>query len=325
MPHPRRFDFIGAIHLVRLRGRAGTHIFFEPGLLTLPPTAWWASAPRVQGFLHFMKESLEECDSVLFGYHFQPNEAGLLLQTASVSLERLMQRLCGSYSRYCRKTFAESALAQTKGPFAGRYDSKVIAPEYLPHALRRLHRQGKPATLNAGAPYGFSSEQAYVGTRARVPLGMAAVHAVLAARGLGGLPGYRKFMQEPESAHIAALFANGSPHDRHIVGNRAFVLKAHDAATHPLPAPTREQLIAAVAQRLGRAPDELAIGQRVGVLARSMVAWYGLRTGAASLSDVGRWFSVSGATVGRGMRFYRRTVPQYFGATLPGLKDEPDT
>jgi hypothetical protein len=325
MPHPRRFDFIGAIHLVRLRGRAGTHIFFEPGLLTLPPTAWWVGAPRVQGFMHFMKESLEECDSVLFGYHFQPNEAGLLLQTASVSLERLMQRLCGSYSRYCRKTFAESALAQMKGPFAGRYDSKVIAPEYLPHALRRLHRQGKPATLNAGAPYGFSSEQAYVGTRARVPLGMAAVHAVLAARGLGGLPGYRKFMQEPESAHVAALFANGSPHDRHIVGNRAFVLKAHDAATHPLPAPTREQLIAAVAQRLGRAPEELAIGERVGVLARSMVAWYGLRTGAANLSDVGRWFSVSGATVGRGMRFYRRAAPQYFGATLPGLKDEPDT
>ncbi len=324
MPHPRRFDFIGAIHLVRLRGRAGTDIFFEPGLLTLPPTAWWAGAPRVQTFMHFMKESLEECDSVLFGYHFQPNEAGLLLQTAGVSLERLMQRLCGSYSRYCRKYFAEGALARIKGPFAGRYESKVIAPEYLPHALRRLHRQGKP-TVNAGAPYGFSSELAYLGARARVPLGLAAVQAVLAARGLGGLPGYRKFMQEPETAHIATLFDKGSPQDRNIVGNRAFVLKAHDAATHPRPVPTREQLIAAVARRLGRSPEELALGRRAGVLARSMVAWYGLRTGAASLSDVGRWFSVSGATVGRAMRFYRRAAPQYFVATLPGLKDEPDT
>ena len=76
MPHPRRFDFLGAIHLVRLRGRTGMDIFFEPGLLTLPPTAWWVGAPRVQTFMHFMKESLEECDGVLFGYHFQPNEAG---------------------------------------------------------------------------------------------------------------------------------------------------------------------------------------------------------------------------------------------------------
>jgi hypothetical protein len=48
------------------------------------------------------------------------------------------------------------------------------------------------------------------------------------------------------------------------------------------------------------------------VLGRSLVAWYGLRTGAATLTEMGRWFSVTGATLAQAMRHHRNISPALF-------------
>jgi hypothetical protein len=57
------------------------------------------------------------------------------------------------------------------------------------------------------------------------------------------------------------------------------------------------------------------------VLGRALVAWYALRLGTASLREVGTWFDVSGATLGKGIRHYRGVSAELFEKeTLPGIQ-----
>jgi hypothetical protein len=320
MPRPLRLDFQGAIHHVRVRGRGS--IFFEAAVLDRYPRDCWTNAPHVREFLGLLALPLAECGARLFGYCVTPSVGWLLLQTWGVPLHRFMQRVCGPFSRHLR---AHGVRGDSGHPFAGRYESRVIAPEYLPHALRRVHAGAIIAGLRRpGVAYPFSSEQAYVGGRAHVPLDVGLVQASLAAKGFVGLRGYREFMQQAETSYVAHLLDKGSPLDVRIVGSRAFVVQALDRAAHPPAVPGKEQLIAGVAELMRKSPADIFSATHVGVLGRSLVAWYGLRAGAATLSEIGVWFHVSAATLGRGIRYYRAEAPAYFEALgLPGLSIKP--
>ena len=74
---------------------------------------------------------------------------------------------------------------------------------------------------------------------------------------------------------------------------------------------------------LGVSPEELYGHSHAAVLGRALVAWFALRYGSASLREVGMWFSVSGATIGKGVRHYRKLEPDLFGRNgLPGIDVE---
>lgn len=136
-----------------------------------------------------------------------------------------------------------------------------------------------------------------------------------------GLRDYREFMEKAETPHVALLFEQGSPLDARVVGGNVFVAQAQDAAGHPPAAATRAQLLAGVAKLLEAEPEALFTASHRGVLGRALVAWYALRLGTATLREVGRWFDVSGATLGKGIRHYRRVSPELFERkTLPGIQ-----
>jgi hypothetical protein len=251
----------------------------------------------------------------LFGYCIEPNDASLVLKTTGAPLDACMQRLCGRYSRYLH---VEKILPMGVRPFAARYESKVLAPEYLPHALRRVHARALHSGLARRAlDYPFSSASAYVGARAPVHLDTGAVWRALERKGMPGLPGYREFMEKAETPHVTELFEQGSPLDARIVGGHLFVAQVRDAAAHPSTRATREQLIAGVAQLLGVEPNALFTASHQAVLGRTLVAWYAARSGTASVREVGTWFGVSGATLGKGIRHYRRVLPQLFEKKSP--------
>jgi hypothetical protein len=324
MPRPRRLDFKSAIHTVRVQGREGANIFFDARELLRFPKNAWGRLPHMQRFEQLLISACAECGVVLYAYDVEPNAVQLVLQRAGAPLEAFMQRLCGQYSRYWRNA---EAVAGAAGPFGGRYDSKVLAPEYVPHAVRRAHSSPLLAGLCQRVfDYPFSSARAYLGWPGRVALDRGVLTAALERRGLFGIQGYREFMGLPETPFVANLFEHGSAFDSRIVGNRSFVMQARQAATQPLPLPSQEQLIAGVAQLIGQVPAELFAATHQGVLGRALVAWYGLRAGAATLREMGQWFSVSGATLGQGIRHYRRVVPELFEkAELAGLKFQPGT
>jgi hypothetical protein len=325
MPRPHRLDFQGAIHYVRVCGRAESNIFFEPAVLTRNPKDWWSNAPHVRNFLQLLSDPLAECGAQLYAYSVEPNVASLLVQTLGAPVDRFMQRVCGSFSRHWHA--AGTHAGERRSAFAQRYESKVIAPEYVPHAVRRVHAAPYAAGLRwPSMSYPFSSERAYLGGRSYALLHGGVVEATLEEKGFVGLHGYREFMALPESAYVARLFENGSPEDARIVGSRTFVMQARDRVAHPEGAPTREQLIAGVAASLRVETEEIFGATHRGVLGRSLVAWYGLRMRAATLSEMARWFSVSAATLGRGIRYYRRRAPEYFASrALPGWDFEAGT
>jgi hypothetical protein len=324
MPRPHRLDFRGAIHYVRVRGREGASVFFDAQLLK-----GLSGNPRGDGvglleFERLLAEVGAECGSRLHGYSVLPNESTLVVQAAGAALEALMQRLCGQYSRYWhgQARRSPSAGARAARVFSGRYESKVLSPEYVPHAVRRAHlRPVQAGWCTRAVDYPFGSAAAYFGKPARVPVDLSVVKAALARRGLVGINGYREFIEQAETAFVANLFERGCVFDSRVIGNKVLVMQARQRVAHPPPGPTREQLIAAVAQLIHCEPAELYSSSHTGVMGRSLVAWYGMRAGAATLKEIGEWFSVSGATLGQGIRHNRRVTPAWFALrALPGLR-----
>jgi putative transposase len=319
MPRPDRLDFPGAIHYTQVHGTDGAHIFFDPAILARIGTVSRQHAPDLQQFERLIAAVGEECQAVFYGYSVEPNSGVLVLQTIGAPLEAFMRRLCGQYSRYLR---LNGRLNGVQSAFAARYESKVIASEYLPHAIRRAHRA---PMLSGSFPrrmdYPFSSERAYMGERAVLPLELTAVRKALEQHGFVGARAYREFMDQPEAPYVATLFERGAPLDSRIVGRKLFVKQAKHWAAHPPSPPTREQLILGVARLLNTSETEIFASTHTGVLGRALVAWYGRRTRAATVNTVGQWFSVTRAALGQGIRHYRRIEPDLFNLPeLPGIK-----
>jgi len=189
-------------------------------------------------------------------------------------------------AQYSRYLHAQGLLPEHNSPFARRYESRVLAPEYLPHAVRRVHLSPVLAGLCQRAThYPFSSAQTYLGGPALVSVDMSAVYAVLERRGFVGLRDIENSWTF-RNPLCRETFDNGSPLDARIVGRPLFVKQAHDRAAHPAVPPTREELISAVTKLIHMTPAEISSATRMGVLARSLVAWHGLRAGAASLAKL---------------------------------------
>jgi putative transposase len=318
MPRLERLDFNGAIHHVRIRGREGSQIFFDAIELRRSPKAPRHNTPNLRKFEDLIDATCEEYGVRLHAYCVEPNSCILVLPRCGAPLDSFMGRLCGRYSRYLRA----GDFGKKTPVFGSRYESKVIAPEYLPHAVRRAHYSPVLAGLcMSRVDYPFSSERAYVGESSTVRLDTLAVRAALEQKGYFALHGYRRFMDQAETPYVAKLFARGAPTDPRIVGSKVYVQQARSMAAHPPEHPTREQLIAGVARLLNTTPAEIYSATHIGVLGRSLVAWYGRRNGAATLTEMGRWFSVTGATLGQGMRIQRGLTPDLFKvAILPGFE-----
>jgi hypothetical protein len=317
MPRHERLDFKDAIHYVRLRGRNGSQIFFDAQTFRRFPYATRQNAPHVLRFELLLAAACMECGTLLHGYCLEPNSGILVLQRDGAPLQALMYRLCARYSLYLRA----GGFPAGQGVFGARYDSRVVAPEYLPHAVRRAHRSPLESGLcNRRVDYPFSSERAYSRASAQIPITTGALIAALELKGHFGPRGYREFMDQDETPYVANLLSHGSPLDSRIVGDKVFVQKARHMAAHPVAPPTREQLIAGVARLLNKTPADIFSATHVGVLGRALVAWYGLRSGAATLTEVGRWFSVTSATLGEAMRHHRALSPELFSLrVLPGI------
>lgn len=319
MPRLGRIDFRGALHYVVVRGAEGHEIFFDSHDAKLVPPALRQSAPWVVRFETLLGEVRNECGALLHAYCVEPNCAILVLRTTGAPLQAFMQRLCGRYARYLRQG---GRAAQERPVFGARYDSKVVAPEYLPHVVRRAHRRPVERGLcKQPVDYPFSSGRAYCGETMSLRLDMVDARTALERKGYFGLRGYRDFMNQAETPYLANLLSHGSPLDSRIAGDKVFVQKARDMAAHPSLPPTREQIIAAISGLLHCSALDIFGPTRIGALGRTLVAWYGVRSGTATLTEIAQWFGVSAAALGQGIRHQRTLSPELFSLPeLPGAQ-----
>lgn len=326
MSRLQRLEFQGAIHLIRIRGRAGDSIFFDAGVLATRAPASPVEWPV--GLRHFARLAWAifcESGALVHAYALEPDCCQLVLQTLGQPLHAIMRRLCGEYSRYVHR---QRGIPAGRRAFAARYESRVVAPNYLPQAIRRVHCSPVRARLVAHhSDYPFSSDGVYAGgPDSFVKVETAYARRLLAQRRFTGAAGYRRFMEVRESARVARLLDHGSPLDSRIAGNRGYVASVGLQARRSRAAPTPEQLTQAVAVMIQRSPEEIR-SHRSGALGRALVAWYATRTGAArSLAEVARWFCVTGATLGVAIRNYRgdekyRPLFDRRGELVRGLPD----
>ena len=321
MPRRSRLDFPGAIHYVQLCGRDGMQIFSESNTIVSDPAIHPVRHSKLEHFMSLVADVCEECNATLHGYGMEPNSGILILQRTGAPLQAIMRRLCGQYAKYLRAQHA----TEDGPPFKSRYASKLIAPEYLPHAVRRAHRHPVLNGLRKQrTDYPFSSERTYNGLQAMVNIETASLRRALARRNYFGQRGYQTFMDEPETTYVAGLFARGSTWDSRIVGAKPFVQEAKRRASAPDASVNSAKIIAAVALLLRTTPAEIYAPNRVGALGRSLVAWYALRHGAATVTEVARWFSVTSSTLGQSMTHHRKTHPELFDPTSD-LGSDPGT
>jgi len=162
MSRLQRLEFQGAIHLMRIRGRSGDGIFFDAAVLTggLPvAAAEWPAGLRY--FERLAWGIFGESGVRVHGYSLEPDTCLLVLQTLGAPLHAVMRRLCGEYSRYLHR---QRGIPTGRSAFAGRYESRVVAPNYLPHAIRRVHRGPVEARLVGHySDYPFRSDGIYRG------------------------------------------------------------------------------------------------------------------------------------------------------------------
>jgi hypothetical protein len=126
-------------------------------------------------------------------------------------------------------------------------------------------------------------------------------------------------MDKADTEHVARLFACGSKWDRRVVGDRAFVGEALRKAAHVPAAPTQDELVEAVGRLLGMQPTLVYERAHGSVIGRALVAWYATRSGAATLLEVGRWFSRSATTLRREIDKYKVLKPTLFHLSTQDL------
>ncbi len=229
-----------------------------------------------------------------------------------------MARVCGRYSKYLHE---RGQLVGRDRVFESRYDAKVVAPEYLVHAIRRVERVPVELGLcRVPMEYAFSSSRRLGEGR---PGWLAS-----SLRSSGGAgqraEAVRRAVTPLETSHglVASLFDRGSRLDKRVVGDQAFVEWVYrEAQRRPTP-PTREQLISAVNRLLSRAATDVLEEGSYEALKKALVACHAVRNGAATLTEVGGWYGVTAAALRGGINRYRHLLPKLFVLPLDELMDE---
>lgn len=317
MSRQGRLDFSEAIHYVGVAGHVGASILFDTDLLGRHPENPWAQAPDLQWFEFLLARACDECGALIHGYAWLPNCAIIVLQRFEVPLDIILGSVCGQYARYLR---GQGRIPRNQAVYRSRYESKVIAPMYLSYAVRRAHWSPVGVGLcESPADYHLSSDAVYAAKAPPRWVSTAQALGAVELRGRSRTAAYREFMNRGESEYVRQLFTRGSKWDRRVVGDRAFVGEAVWRASHAAPPPSRNEVIGAVAVLLGTSPSAVYEQTPTGVLGRALVAWYASRSGAATLSETGRWFCRSATTLRREIDKYRELKPALFRPNMQEL------
>ena len=182
MPRQARVDAPGALHHVMVRGINGGKVFVTAG--------------DYREFLSRLGEILEETKTRCFAWALMPNHVHMLVQTGSIALSKVMQKLLTGYAGWFNR-----AHGRTGRLYQNRYKSVVCDREpYLLVLVRYIHlnplRAGIVKDLRGLEGYSWCGHGAMLGRGARRWQDLKEVLDRFAGR-LGQARGeYRRFVAE---------------------------------------------------------------------------------------------------------------------------------
>jgi hypothetical protein len=304
-----RHDYPTAIHLLRVRGRAGATIFFPAQLLRDYPKDAHAHVPHLRFWESLVARTCDRHDARVHGYAWLPNEAVLLLQRVAVPLRVMLPSLMGQYSRHLHST---GRVPPGESPYLCRCESIEIAPELLPYAVRNLYARPVRAGLcEDPLKYPLSSRHLHFAKSVPRWFETGEFIARVRTRGYVGRASVEQFLAKPESHRHAEIFERLSSRTPQIAGESADIEDSMRRAAQPPAAPSIEQVaetVAAVLRQESRSPD--------GVLAAALTTWYATRSGAATLAQMGQWFDREPTTLRAVIQSHRKTSAALFESSF---------
>jgi hypothetical protein len=307
-----RHDYPRAIHLVSVRGRPDHSIFFSLEILREGGSVR-GHLPQLRFWECLISRACCRYDARVHAFTWLPNEALLLLQRRSVSLDVVIASVLGQYSRYLHKT---GLVRKEVSPYLSRYESIEVTPGVLHYGVRHMYwRAVVEGISSTPLYYPFCSFVLHHSKIAPRWFEQKDFIAALGQRGYVGRTGAGEFLLKPETPRHRSLFASRSGRKSHIAGERADVQDAQWQARHSVPNPSIEDIIAAV-QRLVTRHSTVPFES---VLGKALVAWYATRSGAATLDTLGQWFDCSPTTLRRDIESHRRRRPELFSYSVEEL------
>ncbi|MHB1540315.1 MAG: hypothetical protein ACYCUE_08380 [Steroidobacteraceae bacterium] len=312
MTRPRRCEFPGALHLVSICGPPGGQVFYAADLFRRFPDNPRAHAPHVEVFEELLWDACEQYDALIHAYVTEPNAALIVLQSGGAPLSWLMHDLL---LRYARQLRGEARTPAGERLFPRRYKAQLLQPAKLPYAVRHVQRREVPGARRRAAHHPFSSGLIYCGRKPRpARFVVSALRAALEPLGYVGPGAYFEFMAQRDSPAIADLLA------RPVIGERGFRQSVCERCRTPARTPSPEDLLREVTCTvLHTQPGVACASTHRGALARALVAWYAMRTGAARIGTVGGWFGVTSSDLRHLIERHRRAHPRYFALATPEL------
>lgn len=323
MSRPRRCEFQGAIYLATLAGYPGGHVFYDPQIFKQHPENPRGHAPDAEHFESLLWEMCQQYDARVHGYIMEPNTALVVLQTRGAPLGWIAHDLL---VRFSMSLIRHGRAASSQRPFPKRYRAQLVQPAKLPYVVRFVQRREIPADPRRRAiNHPFSSSLIYCGRRLKPDcFDVSATQDALMPLGYLGPTAYFEFMAHTDSPAIAHMLT------RRVIGEPAFVEFVRQRCRQPESVPSPDELLREVTGALLHADPAIACtSTHRGALARALVAWYAMRTGAAQIGTVANWFGVTSSDLRYLIRQHRRKNPQYFSTPteelLPNLKAPPAT
>lgn len=318
MPRRSRCEFEGAIQLVTVSGYSGGHVFYDPQIFTRYAENPRGHAPDVEIFENVLWESCEQYDSRIHAYIVEPNAASAIIQTLGAPLSWFVHDLLARFSMHLAE---QNRVPPGEKPFPRRYKAQIVEPAKLPYAVRYIHRREIPGDPRRRAiNHPFSSNLIYCGRRQRPACFVTSTtRGALAPLGYVGPHAYFEFMARGDSPAIAHMLSQP------VIGEKAYAesirqrYRTSSRASHSR-APSPDEILRQVTSSLLHTePAVVCSSTHLGALARALVAWYAMRTGAAQIGTVAGWFGVTSSDLRYLIRRHRPKSPQYFCKSLPEL------
>jgi hypothetical protein len=326
MSRQKRREFQGAIHLVTLRGYSAGNVFYDPEIFKKFPGSPRAHAPYVQIFEGLLWDTCEQYDGRVHAYVVEPNSTLIVVQTLGAPLAWIVHDLLARYSRHL---FAASLLPAGERPFPRRYKAQIVQPAKLPYVVRYVHHREVPGdTARRAVNHPFSSSLIYCARRPQPEYFVVdTTRKVLKSLGYVGPNAYFEFIAARDSPSIAELLS------RRVIGDRSFADDLGARCSGKPRVPSAHEILREVTGTLLHSEPGIACSStHRGALARALVAWYAMRTGAAQISTVAGWFGVTSSNLRYLIRQHRKKNPQYFSRSrldlfpmhsVPGVPTDP--
>ena len=313
MPRAPRCEFPGAIHLVSLTGYSGGQVFYDPGVLSSFPDNPRVHTPQANQFEAILWQTCDQYNALVHAYRLDSNAAFTVLQTLGAPLGWIVHDVLARYSMHL---IQRHRVPKGQKPFPLRYKAQLVQPAKLPYAVRYVQRityasDGRRRAIN----HPFSSHLIYCGRKPRPQTFVTSpTLKALANIGYFGTTAYFDFMARSDSPVIADMLS------RRVVGEQHFARFVREQTCKRQQTLSADDILLAVTETVLHTEANVACSSsHLGALARALVAWYAMRTGAARIASVARWFGVSSSDLRYLIHRHREINPQYFSKPLPEL------